>query len=67
MPVIPSFRTIFFRGLRLRDEMNEYLENISSSTRQSPEERAILYALFAVAGLLFFITVLLATYIAISG
>lgn len=57
---------MFRRGLRLRDNMNHYLENISPSLEAKPEERAIVYALVAIAALLFFAAVLLATFVAIN-
>ena len=47
-------RRFFDRLLALRYKMNEYLESIDHPRTESPEEKAIAYAVIAIAGLLLF-------------
>jgi hypothetical protein len=47
-------RRFLHQLLALRYRMNEYLESIDDPRAESPEEKAIAYAVVAIAGLLFF-------------
>lgn len=51
----------------MREDLNQYLENLGQSKPDPSADRAIIIAMFAIAGLLFFAAIMLGSYIAFGA
>jgi hypothetical protein len=54
-------------ALRMREEINRYLESLGEKHHDPSADRAIVIALAIIGGLLFFAALILGSYLALSG
>lgn len=60
-------KTSVYSALRMREDLNQYLENLGQPKPDTSADRAIIIAMFAIAGLLFFAAIMLGSYIAFGA
>jgi len=61
-----SIRDSILSVLRVREEINNYLETLGEKHHDPAADRAIVVALVIIAGLLFFAAIILGSYIAFA-